>query len=57
MACVPEAEVGAYVVVHAGVAIALVNESEAQRTLAELSCLPVEEVEWRGIGDTRSENP
>lgn len=47
MACVPEAEVGDYVVVHAGVAIARVNADEAARTLAELASLS-EEVEWPG---------
>jgi hydrogenase expression/formation protein HypC len=45
MACVPSAQVGDYVVVHAGVAIALVDADEAARTLAELTCLP-DESEW-----------
>ncbi len=45
MACVPAAEVGDYVVVHAGVAIALVDADEAVRVLAELTSLP-DEVEW-----------
>ncbi len=47
MACVPEAEVGDYVVVHAGVAIARVNADEAARTLSELTSLP-DELEWPG---------
>ena len=45
MACVPSAQVGDYVVVHAGVAIALVDADEAARVLVELASLP-EEVEW-----------
>jgi hydrogenase expression/formation protein HypC len=36
LACVPEAEVGDFVLVHAGVAIGRVRESEAQQTLALL---------------------
>jgi hydrogenase expression/formation protein HypC len=47
MACVPEAQVGDYVVVHAGVAIARVDANAAARTLAELASLP-DEVEWPG---------
>lgn len=41
----PEAEVGSYVLVHAGYAIAQVNEQEAQETLALLrEALAAEEV-------------
>ena len=36
LTCVPEATVGDFVLVHAGVAIGKVHESEAQRTLALL---------------------
>lgn len=39
MACVPEAEVEDYVLVHAGIAIARVNSAEAQRILSELRTL------------------
>ncbi|WP_436714425.1 HypC/HybG/HupF family hydrogenase formation chaperone [Roseiconus lacunae] len=35
MACVPEAGVSQYVIVHAGIAICVVNEVEAEKTLAE----------------------
>ncbi len=35
MACVPEAEEGDYVIVHAGVAICRVDEAAAQRSLEE----------------------
>jgi hydrogenase expression/formation protein HypC len=45
MACVLEARVGDYVVVHAGVAIALLDAEAAAKTLADLACLP-EEAEW-----------
>jgi hydrogenase expression/formation protein HypC len=37
MACVAEAEVGDYVVVHAGLAISKVDAREAQRLLDELA--------------------
>ncbi len=35
MACVPDAEIGDYVVVHAGIAISRIDESEARRALAD----------------------
>ncbi|TWT91274.1 HypC/HybG/HupF family hydrogenase formation chaperone [Stieleria varia] len=39
MACVTDAKVGDYVVVHAGIAICIVDEQQAQTTLGELSRL------------------
>lgn len=36
LACVPEAEVGDYVIVHAGIAICKVNPDEASRLFDEL---------------------
>jgi len=39
MACVPEAEVSQYVIVHAGIAICIVDEAEAAKTLAEYRLL------------------
>lgn len=36
LACVPEAEIGDYVVVHAGIGISLVNVAEAEKLLREL---------------------
>jgi len=45
MACVLEARVGDYVVVHAGVAIAQLDADAAAKTLADLASLP-EEAEW-----------
>ena len=36
MACVPDASIGDYVIVHAGVAICQVDELQAMRTLTEL---------------------
>jgi hydrogenase expression/formation protein HypC len=53
MACVPSAQLGDYVVVHAGVAIALVDADEAARVLAELSSLP-DEIEWPAAGTGES---
>ncbi len=40
MACVPDAKIDEYVIVHAGVAISQVDAAEAQRVLAELASLP-----------------
>lgn len=37
MACVPLADIGDYVLIHAGVAITQIDPVEAARTLAELS--------------------
>lgn len=39
MACVPDARVGDYVIVHAGIAITRVNEEEAQRTLLDFASI------------------
>ncbi|MFN0054176.1 MAG: HypC/HybG/HupF family hydrogenase formation chaperone [Planctomycetales bacterium] len=39
MACVTEAAAGDYVIVHAGVAIARLDEAAAQRALSELASL------------------
>ena len=33
MACVPDVTVGQYVIVHAGIAICMLDESEAEKTL------------------------
>ena len=40
MACVPETEIGEFVIVHAGVAISRVDADEAQHILHELRSLP-----------------
>ncbi|MFN9718365.1 MAG: HypC/HybG/HupF family hydrogenase formation chaperone [Planctomycetota bacterium] len=40
MACVPHADVGSYVIVHAGIAICSIQEDQALQTLADLSSLP-----------------
>jgi hydrogenase expression/formation protein HypC len=37
LACVPEAEVGDYVVVHAGIAISRIDVAEAEKLLRELA--------------------
>ncbi len=39
LACVPEATVGEYVIVHAGVAISRLDEAEAQRMVAALESM------------------
>ncbi|QDU38106.1 Hydrogenase isoenzymes formation protein HypC [Maioricimonas rarisocia] len=50
MACVPHAEVGEYVVVHAGIAISLIDSAEAQRLLDELRTLGLDD-ELPSTGD------
>ena len=37
MACVPDAKIGEYVIVHAGIAIAVIDAQEAERTLQDLA--------------------
>ena len=54
MACVPEAEVGDYVIVHAGVAISTIDAAEAERTLAELASLPDDD-EWAAQDENGNE--
>jgi hydrogenase expression/formation protein HypC len=43
LACVPEALAGEYVLVHAGVAISRINAEEAEKVLAALEELELEE--------------
>ncbi len=57
MACVPEAKIGEYVIVHAGVAIALVEESEANRIFEELRRLNLVEPENDESGELTLESP
>lgn len=45
MTCVPEALVGDYVIVHAGVAICRIDAAEAERVLAELTRLDLTDSE------------
>ena len=47
MACVPDANVGDYVIVHAGIAISQVDAAEAQRVFDELARLG-EDDGWKG---------
>ena len=37
MACTPDAKIGEYVIVHAGIAIAVIDAREAERTLQDLA--------------------
>jgi hydrogenase expression/formation protein HypC len=37
MACTPDAKIGEYVIVHAGIAIAIIDAKEAERTLQDLA--------------------
>ena len=43
MACVPTAAVGDFVIVHAGVAISIMDTAEADRVLAELTAIAAEQ--------------
>jgi hydrogenase expression/formation protein HypC len=45
LAYAPEAEIGDYVLVHAGFAIAVIDEAEALRTLAYLAEIEPEAIE------------
>ena len=45
MACVPEAEIGDYVLVHAGIAISIVDRDEAERLLRMVEALDALEEE------------
>lgn len=40
MACVPDAQVGDYVLVHAGIALTVIDEQAARKTLDDLSSIP-----------------
>jgi len=39
LSCTPEAAVGDWVIVHVGISISVLNESEARRTLRDLDAL------------------
>lgn len=43
LACVPEAEVGDFVIVHAGIAISKVNAREAQRLFEDIDKFELEQ--------------
>jgi hydrogenase expression/formation protein HypC len=43
LACVPEASIGDYVLVHAGVALSRINAAEAAKVLAALEQLDLDE--------------
>jgi hydrogenase expression/formation protein HypC len=58
MACVPDAQLGDYVLVHAGIAISQVQPAEAAKVLATLEQLDAEQAEfeeWKGVGDWNGE--
>jgi hydrogenase expression/formation protein HypC len=62
LACVPEAKLGDYVIVHVGLALSIVNEEEAERTLeyfrqmGELAELEQEESTHSNV-EMKSESP
>ena len=51
LACVPEAQAGDYVLVHAGVAIAIIDEDEAARVLRELEAMDAMDEIEDDLGD------
>lgn len=55
MACVPETQVGEYVIVHAGMAISKIDAVAAEKTLAELASLPETDEEWPDTFDANEE--
>ena len=50
LACVPEAEIGNYVIVHAGFALSRVDENEAQKVFTYLK-------QMEGLDDLREGGP
>jgi hydrogenase expression/formation protein HypC len=54
MACVPDAKIGDYVIVHAGVAISRVEEAEANRIFEELYRLNLYALDETQGDDTNS---
>ncbi len=55
MACVPDIEVGDYVVVHAGIAISRINEQEAVRALKDFAV--IHELQQIESGEDHSGTP
>ena len=53
MACVPDAQVGEFVVVHAGIAISRINSEEAERVIEELKELGLDDSD--GLDDVAAE--
>lgn len=51
MACVPDARVGDFVIVHAGIAISMIDRAQAERVLADLASLPEANDEWADPSD------
>ena len=51
MACVPDAEIGQFVIVHAGIAISRIDAAEAQKVLDDLKRLGLEEELIKANGD------
>ncbi len=58
LACVPEAKVGDYVIVHVGLAISTVDEEEAERTLEYFREMgELQELEEPGAGAPADSGP
>ena len=57
MACVPEANEGDYVVVHAGIAISCIDADEAQRVLEDIRSLEDESLDSVAGTDPKADEP
>ena len=51
MACVPDAEIGQYVIVHAGIAISRIDSAQARNLIDELNRLEIEDQTTAAIDD------
>ena len=51
MACVSDAHVGDFVIVHAGIAISMIDPAQAARVIADLASLPEANDEWADDSD------
>ncbi len=54
MACVPDAKPEDYVIVHAGVAIAILDAAQADRILADLAALPDDDERFDDFNEPES---
>ena len=52
MACVPDAEIGQYVIVHAGIAISRIDSAQARNLIDELNRLEIEDDIAAGSGNS-----
>ncbi|HQX49543.1 MAG TPA: HypC/HybG/HupF family hydrogenase formation chaperone [Planctomycetaceae bacterium] len=57
MACVPDVEVGDFVIVHAGIAISRINEQEAERAIKDFAVIDeLQQIESEEISGATGES-